>query len=95
MPFDSLATPDISGLNWNNDGKGGVRLYRNGTVVASTGDLNVPRGKSTTLYFSVMFTPVRPLNLSKHFGERYDCPLCLSTVLAVVMMMVMMMIMLL
>jgi hypothetical protein len=71
VPYDSRATPDITNLNWNNGGNGEVRVYKNGTVSATTGTMALAKGASTTFHFSLMFTPVRPLNLSKHFSERY------------------------
>lgn len=71
VPFDSTATPSIAELSWHNGGKGGITLHKNGTIVAYTGATSLGAGQRLQLRFSVLITPVRPLDLGKHFGERY------------------------
>ena len=73
VPFDSAQTPPIANLSWNNGGRGGITLYYNGTVKAYTGPITAAAGSGgkVELRFSVMATPVRPLDLAKHFKERY------------------------
>jgi hypothetical protein len=72
VPFDSRATPPLNDLLWHNGGQGGVRVYENGTVQAYTGAVSAPApGSSLELKFSILGTPVRPLDLAKHFSERY------------------------
>ena len=71
VPYDSTATPSIDALNWNNGGKGGVRLHQNGSLVAFTGARVMAAGEEQTLRLSLLFTPVRPLDLPKHYAERY------------------------
>jgi len=67
VPFDSKQSP-VPPAEWNNDQKGGIMLFRNGTIIAYTGPSEVA---DRTLRFSLMATPVRPLNLPKHYKERY------------------------
>eukprot|EP00929_Paragymnodinium_shiwhaense_P051684 TRINITY_DN25968_c0_g1_i2.p1 TRINITY_DN25968_c0_g1~~TRINITY_DN25968_c0_g1_i2.p1 ORF type:complete len:917 (-),score=130.85 TRINITY_DN25968_c0_g1_i2:263-2962(-) len=67
VPYDSKASPPPP-QEWANHEKGGIRLFQNGTVQAYTG-LAAPGAK--TLRFSIVPTPVRPLNLTKHYQERY------------------------
>jgi hypothetical protein len=55
---------------WANDGKGTIRLNGRTSVVASTGSRtvsNVP----LDFEFALLVTPVKPLNLAKHFSEKY------------------------
>eukprot|EP00747_Dinoflagellata_sp_TGD_P078072 gnl/TRDRNA2_/TRDRNA2_159884_c2_seq1.p1 gnl/TRDRNA2_/TRDRNA2_159884_c2~~gnl/TRDRNA2_/TRDRNA2_159884_c2_seq1.p1 ORF type:complete len:516 (-),score=82.86 gnl/TRDRNA2_/TRDRNA2_159884_c2_seq1:57-1496(-) len=67
VPNDSDRAPEAP-ASWDNRGAGGIQVWKNGTVAVFTGQR--PAG-STTYRFSVMATPVRPLDLPKHFRERY------------------------
>ncbi|MDR3108606.1 MAG: DUF6067 family protein, partial [Planctomycetaceae bacterium] len=54
---------------WANDGKGKIRI--NGTsVIASTGNSTVS-SVPLDFEFSLLVTPVKPLNPAKHFAEKY------------------------
>ena len=72
MPFDSRATPPLPKV-WSNSGAGGISLFKNGSVTAFTGTLDISgrKGRPIVLQFSMLVTPVRPLDLKKHYGERY------------------------
>ena len=71
VPFDSRTTPPNPPA-WSNGGAGGIVLDREtGAVTAFTGGRGLAVGEALTLRFSLMATPVRPLDLPKHFSERY------------------------
>eukprot|EP00755_Sulcionema_specki_P008006 Sspe_Gene.39757::Locus_19166_Transcript_1_1_Confidence_1.000_Length_3163::g.39757::m.39757 len=70
VPYDSKASPPIP-TSWSNGGKGGIRLLPNGTAQAFTGERVMGRGDSLTFRFSIMITPVRDMDLAKHFRNRY------------------------
>ena len=76
VPFDSQSLPP-NPRAWSNGGAGGIELDRQtGTATAFTSTPSTaPRalgvGEVLTLRFSIMATPVRPLDLPKHFSERY------------------------
>eukprot|EP01062_Namystynia_karyoxenos_P039556 TRINITY_DN28723_c0_g6_i1.p1 TRINITY_DN28723_c0_g6~~TRINITY_DN28723_c0_g6_i1.p1 ORF type:complete len:1255 (+),score=349.79 TRINITY_DN28723_c0_g6_i1:72-3767(+) len=67
VPFDSKLTPQVP-REWDNEGSGGIRIWRNGTISARTG---TGAAGTVSLRFSLMVTPVRPLDLPKHYSERY------------------------
>jgi len=67
VPFDSLAAPEAPS-SWSNGGRGGISVWPNGTIRAFTGLR--PAGRAH-YRFSLLATPVRPLDLPKHFAERY------------------------
>ena len=46
-------------------------MHPNGTAVAYTGDRAMAADSSLVFRFSMMVTPTRPLNMTKHWGERY------------------------
>lgn len=60
---------------WANEGKGSIWLDRtsvsSASITASTGSLNFLAGKPETFEFALLITPVKPLDPSKHFAERY------------------------
>ena len=71
MPFDGRSTPP-NPASWSNNGTGGIRVHSNAKVVAYTGDRALAAsGGSLVFRFSLMVTPTRPLNMTKHWGERY------------------------
>jgi hypothetical protein len=82
VPFDSQATPPTP-EEWSNNGNGGIRVSVSSssasttttaaatTVSVFTGERNVSAGQSLQFRFSLMITPTRPLNLTKHWGERH------------------------
>jgi hypothetical protein len=59
---------------WENAGKGRIFLNsmpdRSAHVVASTGECRIT-DKPLDFEFSLLITPVKPLNTAKHFSERY------------------------
>eukprot|EP00656_Telonema_subtile_P028844 TRINITY_DN3152_c0_g1_i3.p1 TRINITY_DN3152_c0_g1~~TRINITY_DN3152_c0_g1_i3.p1 ORF type:complete len:566 (+),score=72.24 TRINITY_DN3152_c0_g1_i3:701-2398(+) len=69
VPFDSHASPEPP-ASWDNGGMGGIAVATNGTVLAYTGEYPDPN-RTVVLQFSIMATPVRPLDLPKHYSERY------------------------
>ena len=72
VPYDSRATPPLPPL-WSAGG-GGITLLKNGTVTGYTGLISTAGRTSASplvLRFSLVATPVRPLNLTKHFASRY------------------------
>jgi len=70
VPFDSKSTPPTP-EEWSNSGTGGILVSRGGSVTVYTGKRNVPAGESLVFRFSLLITPTRPLNLTKHFRERH------------------------
>ena len=70
VPFDGRSTPPDP-PSWSNNGTGGIRVHSNGTAVAYTGNRVMAAGESLVFRFSLMVTPTRPLNLTKHWEERY------------------------
>jgi hypothetical protein len=84
VPFDSAATPPLP-VVWSNGGAGGITLYKNGSVTLFTGPLQLPHtgdragagagvgagAAPIVLQFSVLVTPTRPVDLKKHYSERY------------------------
>ena len=69
-PYDSHSAPPTP-ESWGNAGKGGVTVAENGTVSCFTGFRTVKKNGVLTFKFSVMITPVRPMDLKKHFNSRY------------------------
>jgi len=67
VPFDNQQSPTPP-ESWSNAGVGGIQVFKNGTTVVYTG---TRRPGHATFLFSLMATPTRPLNLPKHFSERY------------------------
>lgn len=58
---------------WSNQGKGTVRVDQTATqtqVIASTGAQTIGP-KELDFEFSVLLTPVKPIDTKKHFSERY------------------------
>jgi hypothetical protein len=70
VPFDSQDTPP-NPTSWSNAGAGGIEVFLNGTAVAFTAPRALAAGAALRFRFSIMATPVRPLDLPKHWGERY------------------------
>lgn len=70
VPFDGRSTPP-NPESWSNGGRGGMRVYRNKTATVFTGPRDMAKGDSLVFRFSLMVTPTRPLNLTKHWDERY------------------------
>ena len=86
VPFDSLATPPIP-EEWSNNGTGGIRVSSSSsaaadiatdiatTVTVFTGERELAYASSSSsslvFRFSLMITPTRPLNLTKHWSERH------------------------
>ena len=59
---------------WYNEGQGKVRVYENNAkddivVEVSTGELKVE--KSIDFEFAFLITPVKPIDLKKHFSQKY------------------------
>jgi len=67
VPFDNKKSPTPP-ESWSNAGAGGIQIFQNGTTLVYTG---VRQPGHATFLFSLMATPTRPLNLPKHFSERY------------------------
>ncbi|MGO8925658.1 MAG: glycoside hydrolase domain-containing protein [Limisphaerales bacterium] len=61
--------------SWFNDGKGGVTITNgpNGEVLVQvfTGPFDLKAGEERTFDFSLLVTPVKPLDTATHFRERY------------------------
>ena len=61
--------------SWFNDGKGGVTITNGpkGEVVVQvfTGPFELKAGEERTFDFSLLVTPVKPLDTATHFRERY------------------------
>jgi len=79
VPYDSRKSP-VPPSSWSNNGRGGARLHQNGTFEAYTAlsasslppdsDDTAPRSQ-LELLFSQVITPVRPLNLTRHWEQRW------------------------
>jgi hypothetical protein len=75
VPFDSSATPPTP-EEWSNNGTGGIRVSSSSaaattadtaTVTVFTGERELSSSSSSLVFrFSLMITPTRPLNLTKH-----------------------------
>ena len=50
---------------------GYCEVHANGTAVVFSGARSLAAGESIVFRFSLMVTPTRPLNLTKHYSERY------------------------
>ena len=70
VPFDSRQTP-LPPPSWDANGGGGITLRSNGTVRAFTGSQNLTADAPLVLRWSLLATPTRPVDLAKHFAERY------------------------
>lgn len=70
VPFDSRASPTAP-VSWSNNGTGGVRVFRNGTVLAFSGDRALDAGESVSYAWSLLVTPVRPADVRQRFKERW------------------------
>jgi len=59
--------------SWSNDNKGGVEIdSRNGCIAqAYLGQRTMKVGEKLRLEFALIVTPVKPLDLKKHFSTRY------------------------
>lgn len=59
---------------WANNGKGKIIVRQNETngkeIIAATGRKTITKD-TTDFEFAVLITPVKPVNTSKHFSERY------------------------
>ncbi len=67
VPYDSLSSPPPPD-SWSNNGTGGALLFANGTFVAFTGERPL---SSLELLFAHVITPVRPLNITRHWAQRW------------------------
>jgi len=60
---------------WYNKGRGGCVLYESGDQVfafrAFSGPRTIEEGEELHFNFSLLITPLKPLDLDKHFGTRY------------------------
>jgi len=59
--------------DWHNGGKGGCRVFEDNDVVivqAYTGERNIKDGEKLDLCFSLIITPLKPLDAS-HWNQRY------------------------
>ena len=70
VPFDSRLTPPMP-EEWANNGTGGISVSPTGKISVFTGERNLGKGQGLVFRFSVLITPTRPLNLTKHWGERH------------------------
>jgi hypothetical protein len=84
VPYDSKVAPPTPEV-WSNNGTGGIRIQGNASRARSkgssassvtsasifTGERDVAAGASLVFRFSLMITPTRPLNLTKHWSERH------------------------
>jgi hypothetical protein len=70
VPFDSRASPKPP-ESWNNNGTGGIHIFRNGTCVAFSGTHVILPGQQLSFAWSLLVTPVRPFDLASHFKGRW------------------------
>lgn len=71
--YETIGLPD----SWHNNGKGGCRVRKNtdGLVfTAFTGSRTLKKGESLTLRFSLLPSPLKPLDSDAHWRDRYDHP---------------------
>lgn len=74
-----LYTYEDAGLpeSWDNGGKGGCRITREEDglhVTAFTGSRTLRQGESAAFRFSLLPSPLFPLNSDAHWRDRYDHP---------------------
>lgn len=71
--YSYSSTPPV----WENGGKGGANITQGNEtieIVAFTGPISVNASRSTTLYFEMLLTPVKPLNRGvdhPHWSQRH------------------------
>ena len=70
VPFDDKTSPPPP-PSWFNAGKGGMRVARDGSVTGFSGAFPVGVGGPISFRASLLVTPVKMLNLTKHFSLRY------------------------
>jgi hypothetical protein len=70
VPFDDKSSPPPPPA-WLNGGKGGMRVARDGRVSAFSGAFAVGAGGPVSFKASLLVTPVKNLNLTKHWALRY------------------------
>ncbi|MBF9017283.1 MULTISPECIES: glycoside hydrolase domain-containing protein [unclassified Oceanispirochaeta] len=72
-PMQNLYKP-APPSSWSNNGRGRVELKENGkelTLKATTGKGNLRKGETLSFRFSLLLTPVRPLDTEAQFRDRY------------------------
>jgi hypothetical protein len=60
--------------SWNNNGKGGFKIQRNGTetnITAYSGRRQLSSGEKLTFEWAMLLTPVKDINQESQFTERY------------------------
>ena len=70
VPYDDKSAPPPPPA-WYNGGKGGMRVARDGRVSGFSGAFAVGAGGPVSFKASLLVTPVKMLNLTKHFELRY------------------------
>ena len=70
VPYDDKSSPPPPPA-WYNGGKGGMRVSRDGSVSGFSGAFAVGAGGPVSFKASLLVTPVKMLNLTKHFSLRY------------------------
>ena len=70
VPYDSRASPEPP-ASWSNNGTGGAEVRRDGTVTAFSGPRWLLPGASVSYAWTLVVTPVRPLDLQAHFRDRW------------------------
>ena len=67
--------PLVMPASWYNDGKGGIRLDRQGgkgtLISAYSGPREVRKGDRLYYYFNILVTPFRTMDTARHFKERF------------------------
>ena len=62
-------------ISWSNDGKGGISVEgeKPGMVLleAFSGEHHMKKGECLHFDFELLITPLKPINVSKHFANRY------------------------
>lgn len=71
--YEDVGLPE----SWDNDGKGSCRMIRKKDglhVTAFTGNRTIKKGESVHFRFSLLPSPLFPLNSDAHWRDRYDHP---------------------
>ena len=69
VPYDSGSSPKPP-PSWANN-EGGMTLFPNATMLAYSGAFALKQGQSVSFLFSIMTTPVKPLDWQRHWTHRW------------------------
>jgi hypothetical protein len=69
-PYPNASSPQPP-ESWANGKLGGMTAFQNGTTIAFTGPRSMAAGETISYVFSLLITPVRPVNRTAQFRDRW------------------------